>query len=162
MAHLLAADKIGGLKMFRDRSGILWMATNGYGLRKYMFESEKFNHQAKGFSARRIMQTLNQGIYLRGWAESKLLQSNGQMLPDNIAPVDQMVHDVYIAKTEIIGSLSLKAILRHTMYIKLNGSIPLPEKDKYPITFPIIYGYIGPTLEDKTATFGFVAREATL
>ena len=156
MAHLLAADKIGGLKMFRDRSGILWMATNGYGLRKYMFESEKFNHQAKGFSARRIMQTLNQGIYLRGWAESKLLQSDGQMLPDNIAPVDQMVHDVYIAKNGDYWIIEFKGNSKAHYVHQIERVNPITRKRiKYPITFPIIYGYIGPTLEDKNGYLWF-------
>ncbi len=159
-SKLLAQDKIGGLEMFRDRSGILWMATNGYGLRKYMFESEKFNHQAKGFSARRIMQTLNKGIYLKGWSEAKLLQSNGQMMPDDIAIVDQMVHDVYIARNGDYWIIEFKGNSESHFVHQIERINPITKKrTQYAISYPILYGYLEPTLEDKNGYMWFCGTE---
>ena len=71
--------------MFRDRSGILWMATNGYSLRKYMFESENSIIRAKVLVPADYADRIKASI-LERLAESNCFSQNGQMLPDNIAP----------------------------------------------------------------------------
>lgn len=148
---LMAEDKIGGTKMVKDRSGMLWMGTNGYGLRKYRFESEKFNHQAKGFSPRRIQVTKDRGIFLKGWAETKFLLPDGRLLQDDIFSEGKMIHDLYVSKNGDYWTLHLQRTGDKSFQIASVDQIePFTQKKKnHAISFPIIYGYLEPIMEDK-------------
>ncbi|QNA44522.1 hybrid sensor histidine kinase/response regulator transcription factor [Lacibacter sediminis] len=67
-------------KIYKDRSGLVWLGTNGYGLRKYSNDTEKFHHIASGFSVRKIMGLPNNQIFIKGWGELKKLDTEGNNL----------------------------------------------------------------------------------
>jgi signal transduction histidine kinase/CheY-like chemotaxis protein/AraC-like DNA-binding protein/ligand-binding sensor domain-containing protein len=148
---LIAEDKIGGTKMFKDRSGMLWMGTNGYGLRKYRFESEKFNHQAKGFSPRRIQITKDHGIFLKGWAETRFLLPDGRLMSDDVFSEKKLIHDIFVARNGDYWVLHLQRKGDQSFQIASVDQIePFTQKKKnHAISFPIIYGYLEPIMEDK-------------
>lgn len=45
---------MGSTKIFCDRNGLLWIGTNGYGIRKYNLVNQHFQHFMQGISARRL------------------------------------------------------------------------------------------------------------
>lgn len=67
-------------KMYKDRSGLVWLGTNGYGLRKYSNDTEKFHHTASGFSVRKIMGLPNNQVFVMGWGELKKFDIDGNNL----------------------------------------------------------------------------------
>lgn len=67
-------------KMYKDRSGLVWLGTNGYGLRKYSNDTEKFHHTASGFSVRKIMGLPNNQVFIKGWGELRKFDTNGNNL----------------------------------------------------------------------------------
>lgn len=46
---------IGSTQLFCDRNGLIWMGTNGYGVRKYNLVNQNFQHFLKGISTRRLL-----------------------------------------------------------------------------------------------------------
>lgn len=46
---------IGSTQLLCDRNGLIWMGTNGYGVRKYNLVNQNFQHFLKGISTRRLL-----------------------------------------------------------------------------------------------------------
>ncbi|HRI23432.1 MAG TPA: ATP-binding protein [Ferruginibacter sp.] len=67
-------------KIYKDRSGLVWLGTNGYGLRKYTSGSEKFHHIAVGLSVRKIMGLPGNQVFARGWGELQKFDTDGKNL----------------------------------------------------------------------------------
>lgn len=65
-------------KIYKDRSGLVWVGTNGYGIRIYNNETERFHHIANGLSVRTIMGLPNNEIFVRGWGELKKFETGGK------------------------------------------------------------------------------------
>jgi signal transduction histidine kinase/DNA-binding response OmpR family regulator/ligand-binding sensor domain-containing protein len=69
--RLYSFSNITPTKFYKDRAGIVWVGTNGYGVRKYTTDTEQFNHIGSGFSVRKIVELPNNQVYAFGWGEIK-------------------------------------------------------------------------------------------
>lgn len=78
--RLYSFSEVTPTKIYKDRAGLVWLGTNGYGLRKYNNETENFRHIAKGFSIRAIMGLPGNRVYVRGWGELKKFDADGKEL----------------------------------------------------------------------------------
>lgn len=67
-------------KFYKDKSGLVWMGTNGYGLHKYSKGAEKFRLIAPGLSVRKIMSLPNNQVFVRGWGALKKFDTGGKEL----------------------------------------------------------------------------------
>ncbi len=76
-------------KFYTDRSGIIWVGTNGYGIRKYSTNAEKFAQFASGMSIRKIEACQNNEFYLKGWHEVRRYDLNGNNITTS---KDQELH----------------------------------------------------------------------
>jgi ligand-binding sensor domain-containing protein len=142
-------DNVGAMRIIKDRSGLLWLATNGYGIRKYTFESEKFNHVGVGMSIRKVTPHPDGHTYLRGWGYIKRLTKDGIVVDDNTLP--GRIHDYYVARngdiwlqnyTKVIdGKPNMQGIKR---YQKSTG-----QWTEFPIEQKFIYEEIQPIMEDR-------------
>ena len=65
-------------RVYKDRSGLVWVGTNGYGLRKYSNNTEKFRIIARGQSIRKIMGLPGNAIFTRSWGELKKFDGEGK------------------------------------------------------------------------------------
>ena len=77
---LYSFSEVTPTRIYKDRSGLVWLGTNGYGLRKYSNETEKFHHIDRGFSVRKIMGLPNNEVFIRGWGELRKFDTNGKNL----------------------------------------------------------------------------------
>ena len=71
--RLIEFSNITPTRMYKDRSGIIWIGTNGYGIRKYNSGSEIFRNYATGLSIRRILPYENDQFYIQSWGETRRL-----------------------------------------------------------------------------------------
>ncbi|MEJ8817244.1 hybrid sensor histidine kinase/response regulator transcription factor [Lacibacter sp. H407] len=78
--RLYSFSEVTPTRIYKDRSGLVWVGTNGYGLRKYSNETEKFHHIDRGFSVRKIMGLPNNEVFIRGWGELKRFDIDGKNL----------------------------------------------------------------------------------
>ncbi len=67
-------------RIYKDRSGIIWLGTNGYGVRKYNRGSDLFANYATGLSIRKIMAYDHEQFYIKGWGETRRLDIYGSEL----------------------------------------------------------------------------------
>ena len=139
------------VKMLKDRSGLLWLGTNGYGLRKYTFESEKFNHFAKGASIRRIIPFQNGEIYVRTWADVKKLNPKGE---DIATEFDRQLfrdHDFFVARDQSIWILHRKEVQPYIFSIdEIENYNPVSQqRKKYKTHLGVQYEQLEPTMEDR-------------
>ncbi|NCU04853.1 MAG: response regulator, partial [Chitinophagaceae bacterium] len=67
-------------RIYKDRSGLVWVGTNGYGLRKYSNDTEKFHHIARAMSVRKIMGLPNNQVFVWGWGDLKKFDTDGNNL----------------------------------------------------------------------------------
>jgi signal transduction histidine kinase/DNA-binding response OmpR family regulator/ligand-binding sensor domain-containing protein len=77
---LYSFSEVTPTRIYKDRSGLVWLGTNGYGLRKYSNETEKFHHIDRGFSVRKIMGLPNNQVFIRGWGELRKFDTDGNNL----------------------------------------------------------------------------------
>jgi signal transduction histidine kinase/DNA-binding response OmpR family regulator/ligand-binding sensor domain-containing protein len=137
--------------MRKDRSGLLWLGTNGYGLRKYTFESEKFNHFAKGVSIRKIMPFKNGELYIRGWSGVKKLDKNGQDISTAFDNQLFKSQDFFVARDQSIWILHRKQLSYYLHKIEeIENYNPITqERKKYPVNLNIQYEQLEPIMEDR-------------
>jgi signal transduction histidine kinase/DNA-binding response OmpR family regulator/streptogramin lyase len=142
-------SNISAKKMMKDISGALWIGTNGLGIRKYTFESEKFKFLTKGFSIRKIISLGNNEITLLGWGHKKSITLEGKNLKTEV--FDDKEQNMFISK----NGTQWKLILKHT--VQSNGFVANMEsynpKTKiakhYDLSFPIEYTFLPPIIEDN-------------
>jgi signal transduction histidine kinase/CheY-like chemotaxis protein/AraC-like DNA-binding protein/ligand-binding sensor domain-containing protein len=147
---LIAADyNVGAMRMLQDRTGLLWVGTNGHGLRKYTFESEKFNHKAKGMSIRRILPCNDEKIFIRGWKENKLLSLNGTCSNSELLP--GRIHDYMIARSGdmwILDYSDARDGMPKISSVKCINPVSKQAR-RYPIDLEFLYDGIEPMMEDR-------------
>ena len=78
--RLYSFSNITPTKFYKDRTGIVWVGTNGYGVRKYTTDTEQFNHIGSGFSVRKIVELPNNQTYAVGWGEIKKFDANLKLI----------------------------------------------------------------------------------
>ncbi|HEY0680434.1 MAG TPA: ATP-binding protein [Chitinophagaceae bacterium] len=138
-------------KFYKDRSGLLWMATNGYGLRKYSNGSDKFLHFTNGLSIRKIEPFQNDQFYIRGWGEVRRLDVNGNNLSTR---EDQQLNDqqaFLVAKNNTVWFLHKKFGEKTNPLTEVLENVdPVTKKTKtYKFTVDILKELIEPTMEDR-------------
>lgn len=79
-------------KFYKDRSGVVWVGTNGYGIRKYATGTEKFHHNAPAFSIRKIIGLQNNEVLASGWGEIKRIDLQGNIITQK---EDKILFDNY-------------------------------------------------------------------
>jgi len=79
-------------KFYKDRSGIVWVGTNGYGVRKYTTDAEQFNHIGSGFSVRKIVELQNDQLYAVGWGGVKKFDAHLKTITED---KDKFLFDNY-------------------------------------------------------------------
>ncbi len=135
--------------MMKDRSGALWMGTNGYGLRKYTFESEKFNHTAKGLSIRKILVGPQNDLYVKDWADCKRTTTSGAPLAMESPILIKDAYDQFIAKNGDIWTTSIFANPQGARIKVIERKNPITKVyQSYTIDFDIMFATLGPWLED--------------
>ncbi len=75
--RLIKFSDVTPTQIYKDRSGIIWLGTNGYGIRKYSSGSELFFNYAPGFSIRKIMTYEDDQFYIKGWGETRRMDIGG-------------------------------------------------------------------------------------
>jgi len=98
--HIIASDQdVYCNKIFKDRTGLIWLGLNGFGVRKYSFESEKFNHIAPNKSIRKIIADPQKNLHVNAWYGHFKIDTKGN-LTDNIWEFKHGLSlDYFIAKT---------------------------------------------------------------
>lgn len=103
-------------KIFKDRSGLVWVGTNGYGLRKYSNDTEKFHHISPGLSVRSIMGLPDNQVFLRGWGELKKFDTEGNNLTGKAEKALFGGQDFFMGKAFTIWGLRRKTGTRADNY----------------------------------------------
>lgn len=151
-ASLLFKDTaVAPMVMLKDNAGALWLGTNGYGIRKYTFESEKFNHLAKGFSVRKITAYNQNEIFLKGWGSNKRLTTNGEPLPYILSDIKYAIQDFFISKAGDFWALKLEKVGGVNFKISLIEKYnPITKIHKtFPVSLKVAYDVLEPIIEDR-------------
>jgi signal transduction histidine kinase/DNA-binding response OmpR family regulator/ligand-binding sensor domain-containing protein len=130
---------IGSTKMLVDRSGLLWIGTNGYGLLKHNPGNPNFKHFLKGKSPRRISVDRNGRlwVWLADLLFRRLDEAKGELTEPLLKDPQLWQHDVLFAQSGDIWVLCEDKYLKNaTGYLlRLNGqtrqetqrlTIPMP------------------------------------
>lgn len=153
-AALLFKDTtVAPMVMLKDNAGALWVGTNGYGVRKYTFESEKFNHLAKGFSVRKITGYNQNEIFLKGWGNNKRMTTNGEALPYIPDDLKYAIHDFFISKAGDFWTLKLEKSGDPNFIISaIEKYNPVTKTHKiFPVSLRVAYDMLEPIVEDKNS-----------
>lgn len=139
------------IKMLKDRSGLLWLGTNGYGLRKYTFESEKFNHFAKGLSVRKIMPFQNGELLVRTWGEVRKLNARGETISTEFDRQIFKTQDFFVARNQSLWILHRKETqpFVHIVDVIENYDPKTQKSKKYAVNLDVQYEQLEPILEDR-------------
>lgn len=137
-------------RMYKDRTGIIWVGTNGYGVRKYNSASVLFQTFAAGNSIRKIMPYMHDQFYISSWGETRRLDIHGKNLTTTF---DQELHrqnglivgqdnTLWIHRQKNLKQGSQTAIIEHYDPITLSSTI-------YPIPVEPDFEMMEPKLEDS-------------
>lgn len=139
------------MKIMKDRSGLLWLGTNGYGLRKYTFESEKFNHGAKGMSIRRIIPLQNGEFYIRSWGEVKKLNVKGQDITTEFDRLLFKEQDFFVTRDQSLWILHRKEVEPYIFDVNEieNYNPQTGQRRKFTTHLRVQYEQLEPMLEDR-------------
>lgn len=151
-ASLLFKDTaVAPMVMLKDNAGALWLGTNGYGIRKYTFESEKFNHLAKSFSVRKITAYKQNEIFLKGWGNNKRMTITGEPLPYIPGDLKYAIQDFFISKTGDFWALRLEKLEGTNFLIPaIEKYNPITKTHKvFPVSLKVGYDMLEPIVEDK-------------
>ncbi len=140
------------MNFLRDKAGNIWMGTSGYGVRKYTFETEKFNHLLKGQSVRKINGYQQNEIFIRGWGFSKRITANGVLLPHIPDHLNYSVHDFLISRSGDFWVLNIKSSGRGSLDLvsaieQYNPVTGL--RKKFPVALKVDYCLLETIMEDK-------------
>ncbi len=147
---IIASDKNGPAnKIFKDRTGLVWLGLNGHGLRKYSFESEKFNHLAKGKSLRKIQADPQNNLYVQIWGGDFKIDAQGNLINNVWLQHNPLVKDNFISEK---GDLWLtKRIDGTSSTIVFLEQINLTTKQNkiYPVDFKGTYSHEQHIIQDQ-------------
>jgi signal transduction histidine kinase/DNA-binding response OmpR family regulator/streptogramin lyase len=151
---LIAQDSlVGSMKLFKDKTGLIWLGLNGHGIRKYSFESEKFNHKARGVSVRKIMVTKKGEIFLQTWAGHKKIMLNGTLTDNEWVEKKQEMMDYFISRNGDIW-LTKRKDHRSAVLSSLEQYNPDTKKSKtYTVELKYEYNHQQQLLEDREGIF---------
>lgn len=151
-------------KIYKDRSGLVWLGTNGYGIRKYRNDSEKFNHIAKGFSARKIIGLENNQFLIKGWGELKKFDINGKIITTKEDQTLFDYSDFIIAKDKTIWALYNKRGYSADNFDEFVGNInPVTKAKKtYKINVDRSQELLEPKMEDSKGNIWLTGIGGTL
>lgn len=149
--YIIASDKnVHTNKIFKDRTGLVWLGLNGHGLRKYSFESEKFKHLAKTESIRKVQTDLQNNLYIQTWNGYYLIDTKGNLIHDQRIHNVPQVSDKFISKA---GNLWItKRMDGKSSTIDFLEQISLTKKQNkiYPADFKGIYNHEQHIMEDQS------------
>ncbi len=151
-AALLFSDTtVAPMKILKDNSGSLWLGTNGYGIRKYTFESEEFNHLAKGYSVRKINSYNQDEIFLIGWGGGKRLKADGASLSYLSTPEGYLPHNYFITRSGDIWMMNMKGRgpANYVVYTIEKYNPAAGARKAFPVSLQISYDELEPIIEDK-------------
>lgn len=106
--RLYGFSEITPTRIYKDRSGLVWVGTNGYGVRKYSNDTEKFHHIANGMSVRKIMGLPNNQVFVTGWGDLKKFDTDGNNLTGKEEKVLFNDHDFFMGKNFTLWGLYRK------------------------------------------------------
>lgn len=143
-------EHVSGNKIFKDRTGLVWLGLNGHGLRKYSFGSENFNHLAKNSSLRKIMVDPENKLYVQTWSGDFRIDTKGNLIKNDWVQDNYQVQDKFISKS---GNLWLtKRIDRTSSNIIFLEQINLTTKLSkiYTVDFKGTYNHSQHIIEDQS------------
>ncbi|MBC7885606.1 MAG: response regulator, partial [Saprospiraceae bacterium] len=147
--HIIANDHhVFANKIFKDRTGLVWLGLNGFGVRKYSFESEKFNHIAPNKSIRKIISDPQNNLFGHAWYGHFKIDTKGN-LTDNILEFKYGLSlDYFISKA---GDLWLTEKIDGYSTIASIQQINLPTKQRktYKVDFKGSYNDFQHIMEDQ-------------
>nr|WP_294902913.1 hybrid sensor histidine kinase/response regulator transcription factor [uncultured Lacibacter sp.] len=106
--RLYSFSEVTPTRIYKDRSGLVWVGTNGYGLRKYSNDTEKFHHIARAMSVRKIMGLPNNQVFVTGWGDLKRFDTDGNNLTGKEEKVLFDGRDFFMGKNFTIWGLYRK------------------------------------------------------
>ena len=138
------------LKIFKDISGLIWIGQNGHGLRKYSFDSEKFNHIAPNKSIRKIISDSQNNLYLHTWNGIILtIDLKGNVKDHAKVPSKAPFISFFTSKTgdlwltEIMDYLSLPIVSLQQI------NLSTKERKSYKVDFKGSYPHVQKIIEDN-------------
>ncbi|MCC6815456.1 MAG: response regulator [Saprospiraceae bacterium] len=139
------------MKIVEDKSGIVWLGTNGYGIRKYRQEEEKFRHLARGFSARKIINYNKEEILIRGWGKGLRYSTNGKILPFPPHLSKGNIHDYFVSKDGKLWLINMKNIENRNFIVNSLEELDVTTRKKriFPVSLNISYDALEPIFEDN-------------
>jgi signal transduction histidine kinase/DNA-binding response OmpR family regulator/ligand-binding sensor domain-containing protein len=145
--RLTSFSNVTPTKFFKDRSGIIWMGTNGYGIRKYNSGSDMFLNYAPGLSIRKILPYEKDQYYIKDWGETRRLDIHGKEWTTSF---DEGLHGY---KGFLIGkgnTLWIHHQRKADQADVIEHYNPTTKASvKYSIPFDLAYTLIEPKLEDS-------------
>lgn len=150
--HILFQDNaVAPNKFFIDQSAMLWLGTNGHGLRKYTFGTEKFNHIEKGFSVTKIAADLNNNLYIFGWGSIIKRTPSGRILPFDLNGAPGVIQDFMVSKDGKFWILHRVRKKENQFSIQTVQSFNPETKESvyYKTDLDVIYDTKEPILEDR-------------
>jgi signal transduction histidine kinase/DNA-binding response OmpR family regulator/ligand-binding sensor domain-containing protein len=146
---------VGIFKMYKDRSGLVWLGTNGYGLRKYSFEHEKFTHVAHNYSIRKVIPTQKGNIFTRVWTKggNYILDPKGNMLVNNWDNSGGSDNDYFVSKDDYfwLTKVNLETQIKEIQQINHSTN----QIKSFAVDFKGIYSNTQYLLEDKNGYIWF-------
>ncbi|HLP96645.1 MAG TPA: two-component regulator propeller domain-containing protein [Saprospiraceae bacterium] len=151
---------IGSTRMCMDRSGILWIGTNGYGVYKYNPGNRHFYHYLAGKSPRRIVADARGRIWV--WLADKAFgYLSGDTHNDLISEYDILEHDLISD-----GQQHLWMLGEHRSSARGDGVLirwneeTLREEARYEL--PMVIGVFSRIHRSKTGKFWILGNKSVL
>jgi len=141
---------IGSTRLLMDRGGLLWIGTNGYGLRKFNPGNHRFHHYLAGKSPRRIVTDTQRRVWVwqAGGMFRRLLEKEPQLAEPLFSDSKFLQHDCVQASDGAIWLLCEAKQIEHGkgVLIRLNGQ-SLAEEARFSI--PLSVRMFSRLYEDK-------------
>ncbi len=153
---------IGSTRLLIDRGGLLWIGTNGYGLRKYNPGNPGFHHYLAGTSPRRIVSDAQGRLWV--W----LPGSKFRRLGPNGAPAEMLHSDKKLLQHDCIQSRSgsIWLLCENQLPVKPNGVLvrinPQTLKEEARYLIPVNIGLYSQVFEDQHGMLWILGVESTL
>jgi signal transduction histidine kinase/DNA-binding response OmpR family regulator/ligand-binding sensor domain-containing protein len=147
---LIASDNlVGSMKLYKDKTGLIWLGLNGHGIRKYSFESEKFNHKARGFSVKKILHTNQSEILVQSWAANKMVRADGSLVNNDWVEGKPAIFDYFIDQKSDLWLTKRKDPSSPKLVELEQLNLTTKKSRVYPVELKGNYGNEQRILEDK-------------
>jgi len=129
---------MGSTKLLMDRGGLLWIGTNGYGIRKYNPGNRRFQHYLAGKSPRRIVSDAQGRVWVwhAGGIFYRLQEKENQLGAPIFEDPSLLQHDCIQASEGAFWIVceNLQKLQGDGTLVRLNGKT-LEQEARYPIPF---------------------------